>query len=186
MRKNAYLATGGYRPVFEPAEDFDLWIRFAENHEVDNLPERLLEYRIHRGQVSYRRAKQQALSTAAAMRSAALRAAGLHDVYDEVPVLTASALLASGITATSLRRTRIQAYLWLAQLQDRAGMLASSRRLRAAASSEARSLGLGPFVRYGIDRLARTRPVSVGRRVLGALRRRLVGRLLGRVSRRFS
>jgi glycosyltransferase involved in cell wall biosynthesis len=31
MRRDAVVAAGGYDPAFEPAEDFDLWLRLAEH-----------------------------------------------------------------------------------------------------------------------------------------------------------
>ena len=59
FRRGAYEAAGGYRPEFEPAEDFDLWLRMGEVGEVAVLPERLLSYRVHALSVSRRRAAAQ-------------------------------------------------------------------------------------------------------------------------------
>ncbi|MCW3846628.1 glycosyltransferase [Sphingomonas sp. LB-2] len=47
MRKAAFDAVGGYRERFRHAEDFDLWLRMAGRFALDNLPERLLDYRRH-------------------------------------------------------------------------------------------------------------------------------------------
>jgi len=49
----------GYRQDALHAEDYDLWLRISENHEVDNLPEPLIRYRIHPGQVSQRELQTQ-------------------------------------------------------------------------------------------------------------------------------
>jgi glycosyltransferase involved in cell wall biosynthesis len=49
----------GYRQDALHAEDYDLWLRISENHEVDNLPEPLIRYRIHPGQVSQRQLQTQ-------------------------------------------------------------------------------------------------------------------------------
>jgi glycosyltransferase involved in cell wall biosynthesis len=38
---------GGYDPSLESAEDFDLWSRVAERCPVRNLPQRLVDFRVH-------------------------------------------------------------------------------------------------------------------------------------------
>src|SRR5437588_2383275 len=38
---------GAYDPAFESAEDFDLWSRVAAHHLTANLPERLVDHRVH-------------------------------------------------------------------------------------------------------------------------------------------
>lgn len=43
---------GGYDPEFEGLEDYELWCRVQENWQVVSLPEVLLRYRIHGGQVT--------------------------------------------------------------------------------------------------------------------------------------
>ena len=46
MRRNAVLAVGNYRPV-KLLEDYDMFLRLAEYGRLANLPEVLLQYRIH-------------------------------------------------------------------------------------------------------------------------------------------
>lgn len=41
-----------YDRTFEPAEDYELWTRMSSCGFVENLPEVLLHYRVHEGQVS--------------------------------------------------------------------------------------------------------------------------------------
>ena len=38
FRKKSFFDLGGYREIFSTAQDYDLWLRFAENFEVENLP----------------------------------------------------------------------------------------------------------------------------------------------------
>jgi len=38
---------GGYDPAFTSGEDFDLWSRVAARYEVRNLPQRLVDFRVH-------------------------------------------------------------------------------------------------------------------------------------------
>lgn len=53
MRREVWeKSAGGYRPEFRAAEDIDLWERVAPHTEFANLPEPLLDYRIHAGQVT--------------------------------------------------------------------------------------------------------------------------------------
>ncbi len=53
MRADAFRAAGGYRALGGRfAQDYDLWLRLADLGEMDNLPEALLRYRVHEGQIS--------------------------------------------------------------------------------------------------------------------------------------
>lgn len=53
------IRLGGYRSDYEPAEDFDLWSRFADNHLILATEEPLVYYRIHDNATSTRRLKVQ-------------------------------------------------------------------------------------------------------------------------------
>lgn len=43
--RKAAEAAGGYDPAYRIAQDYDLWARLSKNHQVANLPERLVCYR---------------------------------------------------------------------------------------------------------------------------------------------
>jgi glycosyltransferase involved in cell wall biosynthesis len=73
MRRSALVQLGGYRPEFEPAEDYDLFLRLAEIGQVANLPEVLLHYRVHDRCVTFSRAAQQARCTRGALEDAWIR-----------------------------------------------------------------------------------------------------------------
>jgi glycosyltransferase involved in cell wall biosynthesis len=47
IRRQSLLDVGGYRPECYGAEDQDVWLRLAERGRLANLPEVLLQYRIH-------------------------------------------------------------------------------------------------------------------------------------------
>jgi hypothetical protein len=47
FRTEAARTLGGYDPAFRIAQDYDLWLRILEAHPGDNLPERLVTYRVH-------------------------------------------------------------------------------------------------------------------------------------------
>lgn len=44
FRRDVVLEAGGYRDV-GPVEDYDLWTRLAQKHQISSLPEQLLRYR---------------------------------------------------------------------------------------------------------------------------------------------
>lgn len=48
-----------YNSEYEPAEDYELWTRLIEYGKICVLPETLVKYRIHQGQVSSQRHEQQ-------------------------------------------------------------------------------------------------------------------------------
>jgi glycosyltransferase involved in cell wall biosynthesis len=54
FRKSAVNLAGGYRPEFNGAEDYDLWIRLSEIGHIVNLAQPLTNYRIHANQASGR------------------------------------------------------------------------------------------------------------------------------------
>lgn len=79
LRREPLLAVGGYRPQFDGAEDYDLWLRLSEITELDNLPEPWLLWRQHKNQVSTRHALHQARCAALALLSHQWRQGGLTD-----------------------------------------------------------------------------------------------------------
>jgi glycosyltransferase involved in cell wall biosynthesis len=73
MRKRALSGVGGYRAQYEPAEDYDLFLRLAEVGRVANLGEPLLRYRIHEKCVTFARAEAQSRWTRQALADAWVR-----------------------------------------------------------------------------------------------------------------
>jgi glycosyltransferase involved in cell wall biosynthesis len=45
LRRSVVLAAGGYHGEFKNAEDYELWLRLAHDHDLANVPEPLLRYR---------------------------------------------------------------------------------------------------------------------------------------------
>lgn len=53
MRRSVILENDfRYAPLFNGAEDYDLWVRIAKRHKIANIPEVLLFYRIHPNQMA--------------------------------------------------------------------------------------------------------------------------------------
>jgi glycosyltransferase involved in cell wall biosynthesis len=79
MRSAAAHKLGGYRAAFGAAEDYDLWLRMAEVGDIANLPDHLIQYRLHAANLSRMDAVRQSFSVRLAQRSAAGRRGGAGD-----------------------------------------------------------------------------------------------------------
>ena len=80
LRKSLAIDAGGYREAFRfGAEDYDLWLRLAEKHPLDNLPEVLTLYRIHDDSLTHRRRHEQTFAALAAACAHRRRIAGRGD-----------------------------------------------------------------------------------------------------------
>jgi glycosyltransferase involved in cell wall biosynthesis len=73
LRADAMHKIGGYRSDFPAAEDIDLFLRLAEIGKLGNLPDILLDYRLHLASIGHSRRFQQMLDAWNAGKSAAER-----------------------------------------------------------------------------------------------------------------
>jgi hypothetical protein len=87
MRRDVIRALGGYRAAFRHCEDYDLWLRVSEHHDMRNLPARLFLYRRSPDQVSERHILVQAIGAACARFAAQERRAGRTDPFEGVSTL---------------------------------------------------------------------------------------------------
>ena len=110
FRRDVFIALGGYRRIVH-AEDYDLWLRFAERSKVANLNEVVLRYRLHAGQVSVRRCREQALGGTAARAGALARRAGQMDPLATGNEITAEFLTELGVTDTLVQTDLARSYL---------------------------------------------------------------------------
>ena len=90
MRREVVLAVGGYREAFDPAEDYDLWLRLSGRTKFANLPERLVQYRVHPDQLSQKCLPEQTRSAAIAQLAHKARMTGLADPTEGLTTLPAS------------------------------------------------------------------------------------------------
>jgi glycosyltransferase involved in cell wall biosynthesis len=102
FRSDAFRAIGGYRPAFQDAEDYDLFLRMSDNHEIDNLPSVLCQYRLHADQVSNQNTPQQVISGIAARLAARARRANCAE-----PVWISGRVTRDDLFARGIRRERI-------------------------------------------------------------------------------
>jgi glycosyltransferase involved in cell wall biosynthesis len=59
IRRDDLQAVGGYRSLYEPAEDIDIWLRLSERGSLENLPSPLTRYRLHAKSASEKKAERQ-------------------------------------------------------------------------------------------------------------------------------
>jgi glycosyltransferase involved in cell wall biosynthesis len=116
FRKQAVVDAGMYRPQFEPAEDYDLWLRLAERHDLANLTEPLLEYRVHAGQATARAFERVAVAMLAAQAAARLRQAGHRDPTPDLDTIDRDAAARLGVTDAAIARAAILAALGRAEM----------------------------------------------------------------------
>lgn len=93
MRKEAVLKAGGYRAAFSHCEDYDLWLRVSElGYTMANLPQPLLNYRMHGANVSAVHREVQELGTIVARLAHRCRKAGLPDPVEGLEKLDPSVI----------------------------------------------------------------------------------------------
>jgi hypothetical protein len=108
LRRQAVLDAGGYRPQIEPAEDYDLWLRLAERHDLANLPDVLLHYRVHAGQSTARAYEAVAIASLVAQAAARARRAGHPDPVAGLTSIGREVAEQLGITVAAISRHAIE------------------------------------------------------------------------------
>jgi GT2 family glycosyltransferase len=126
MRREAFVAVGGYRSAFAPAEDYDLWLRLSEQGRLANLKEIVVKYRIHSDQVSIGKRKEQTLGFLAAQVSAAYRKKGIPDPLNSVKAITPELLTSLNVSQADMQAALFSNYSnWIQNLH-------AAREYRAA------------------------------------------------------
>jgi glycosyltransferase involved in cell wall biosynthesis len=59
FRRSVFEEAGGYSAAAKDWEDYELWTRIMRRHSLSNLPDILLDYRIHSGAVSVQKREEQ-------------------------------------------------------------------------------------------------------------------------------
>jgi len=111
MRRDAYEQTTGYRRAVAPAEDYDLWLRILERHDIANLPTVLLDYTVHDGQASARLLERQIFGALAAQLAAQDRS---RDRLDTIDTVTREDLHQLGASDHRVEQARIEGYAEMA------------------------------------------------------------------------
>lgn len=119
MRKELASALGGYRNVMLDTDDYDLWLRMAEQTKIANLPDALVKYRVHPKQVSVTNVAHQTICCRAAVLGAVQRRRGLPDPLDAAKEITPEFVIGLGATSEELWREISAAYChWISTFFD--------------------------------------------------------------------
>jgi len=70
IRRSALLQVGGYDETMEASADLDLWLRLGEIGQLANLPNTVLQYRLHTNSITHAKQAQQAIDALAACQRA--------------------------------------------------------------------------------------------------------------------
>lgn len=104
MRRDAFLAAGGYRAGLSRAEDFDLWLRMAGQGEMANLAETLVRYRMHEFSTSARGPVRQAIAIGCVGAAREARRLGRPEPFHRGVPLLRAAPAPLGLTPGAFRR----------------------------------------------------------------------------------
>ncbi len=90
FRRDAYLASGGYRREFRVAQDLDLWTRLSERGSCVAIPDILYQAQLNRANLSILFRRQQIRLSGLIARCTALRRAGRseRDLLNEIDKLS--------------------------------------------------------------------------------------------------
>jgi glycosyltransferase involved in cell wall biosynthesis len=117
LRREAFIAVGGYRALFAPSEDYDLWLRISERFLCANLKQPVVKYRIHPHQVSLTRREQQTLCMVVARASAVFRKKGLPDPSDASNASIPELLSTLQVSEADLQKSRFGGYRnWISNM----------------------------------------------------------------------
>ncbi len=180
-RRALLAALGGYRAASFPAEDYDLWLRARSRAGVANLPEVVLDYRVHAESITGTRgaaAERAALKIAAAAQSEALgrpiRPAAIQAVRQPATLRRPDADPPAALEALDAMRD-----LTTRWARDAGGQPADVRLVEEDAADRAAAMVLAclPHAPLWAWRLARNRAGLLRRRLARALALRILRRL---------
>ena len=121
MRRDCVLDVGGYRAAFLHCEDYDLWLRLGESHDLLNIDEPLLSYREHAAQLTWGDTEQRILSELGARVSARCRRAGAADPAEGIDRIARRHLLDFGLGDAEIETYIVARALDSAREAGRAG-----------------------------------------------------------------
>ena len=109
IRRGAFDAVGGYRDGLMICEDYDLWLRLSAVSRMENLPEMLVDYRIHDGAMTSGRQVRMALADACIAAAATARLRGGEEPFDKGRPMLRRALAITGQSRWDFRDRMLKA-----------------------------------------------------------------------------
>ncbi|HTW98483.1 MAG TPA: glycosyltransferase, partial [Acidimicrobiales bacterium] len=129
FRTELFRLTGGFRSVCREAEDFDLWCRMLDHAEGANLDEVLVQYRVHAGQSTLKRAYQQTLSSLAVRAAHPIRVGTGEDPLAKYDLVTEEVVFELGVDPAEVRRALVESAIVVAGHTRRLGEWRRARRM---------------------------------------------------------
>jgi glycosyltransferase involved in cell wall biosynthesis len=93
MRREPIIGLGGYRPAFDLAEDYDLWLRVSEKADIANMPDALMRVRRHPGNTNIYAGDRQEFLAQVARYCGMLRRRGQGDPFNNTDVYSDVAMM---------------------------------------------------------------------------------------------
>ncbi len=120
MRRDLVLSVGGYRSIFDSAEDYDLWLRLSMVTNINNMDETYLYYRCHSNQQTIRHSFKQAHLSALALVAYNLRLKNYPDPFSNLTDLKNWQIMLQNRCPISLENIR---FFMAGTLADNGGSL---------------------------------------------------------------
>lgn len=171
LRRQAALDVGGYRAELEPAEDYDLWLRLAERHELANLPDVVLHYRLHDTQATAAAFERVATATLAARELARRRAAGAAERAHGAPPSAGDWAVELGLADADIARSAIEAAVGRSESLLSVGATPTSVRGVIAALADSRAAATQPTLYEAARSWLEGRILAAGGRYAAAVPR---------------
>lgn len=154
MRRDVIRALGGYRAAFRHCEDYDLWLRVSERHDLYNLPDRLFLYRRSPDQVSEKHILVQAIGAACARYAAQQRRACLPDPFEGATSLPSldqiDAVLGSSGVGARMRLEVIDSIKYSPEAMSGGGLELMQAHLRDGGTKQGFWRTAGRMVKMGM------------------------------------
>ncbi|WP_231747032.1 glycosyltransferase [Blastomonas sp. CCH6-A6] len=154
MRRDVIRSLGGYRAAFRHCEDYDLWLRVSERHDLYNLPDRLFLYRRSPDQVSEKHILVQAIGAACARYAAQQRRAGLPDPFEGATSLPSldqiDAVLGSNGVGARMRLEVIDSIKYSPEAMSGGGLELMQAHLRDGGTKQGFWRTAGRMVKMGM------------------------------------
>ena len=155
IRREAFDRVGGFRRLFEPAEDVDLALRIAESYSVANIAQPVLRYRVHGENVSVSRLRRQMQAVLVARAASRRRREGWGGELIQTSTLEALQHELA-LTDTLIDEQSFEAALTWSELLSEAGLDRTSASVLEEAATLAEGLS-DPEERRARVEIVRTR-----------------------------
>ncbi len=174
-RAAALRAVGGHREAFRHASDYDLWLRLSERFRLANLPDRLVRYRVHFGNMTVVDPEAAGGCGVAARAAARARREGRPDPIEDRPYEVSELLRVLGADPREVLGEGFGLALYLAELARTAHARDAERVLLHRAYGLGRRIGMSKGrARHLLERASALH--SEGGRRAAALRARWAAR----------